>query len=37
MACQGSIRDALGREQARKDMAILAAFACGERSKRPDR
>jgi hypothetical protein len=31
------IRDALRREQARKDMAVLAGFACGERSKRPDR
>src|SRR5262249_8956511 len=31
------VRDALRREQARKDMAVLAGFACGERSERPDR
>src|SRR5262249_36108620 len=31
------VRDALRREQARKDMAVLTGFACGERSKRPDR
>jgi hypothetical protein len=31
------IGDALRRKQARKDMAVLAGLACGERSKRPDR
>src|SRR5262245_32373129 len=31
------IGDALRREQARKDMAVLAGLACGKRSKRPDR
>src|SRR6516164_9431093 len=31
------IRNAFGRKQARKDMAVLAGFACGERSERPNR
>jgi hypothetical protein len=31
------IGDALRREQARKDMAVLPGLARGERSKRPDR